>query len=1098
MRVDNSSLEIVTYTELLKALYESLKKGHNIYSIKNGRLNIDAEALAVKLGEAYKEDLPNNILGSPNSMRMATVNFNNTTRSEFTKLLDQIKTLLGQRLEDTLKKENLTPEVFASKLLVDMKDLRGSRANDLPGFGFEFQPHKNLQKKRLTLYAQSQPSLTAKIDPLLRFARLKIQVNGLDSFDEQLVASLAETFTMERCLKDFGSQEKAEDANYELKELLQNQVDDRGSEFQLLKEFFRTETIGQLKKIASVRYLEFLDYQLENNRVTLSAQTSPYRPYLQSIARRINLLNQFMWEKAAEDGFYDVSFSDYAVNLRDAIARANAFEGLPIIPKVEGSLGETTSKDGSENQFVFGIKLKLNGKVSARPQIPTGEKNPVVMDSFNYHVNLFDPANEAYKVGIKGPGAQGFTEKFLMNLLVYYFVFTNFGNSNYDPSDDFEKKILPVLKSGTQEEKNQLLIKLAADLRGDINISQALKGLKKLCRELLRKQKQFVGQHYDLHLQIRRGILEKNLEKVLGRHSFFRGDLLSKNSKQALRYISIGDAALTAEALCKLDVQLSLDDVLFYPASDTPDKFDMSYVTENIKVLRLLLAPITELTTPVYKTYFEGQPAILIPYRLSEISNETLYNKEKAEYSWKKPENFIFRIVFSLLLLISLEEILSYCRHSPTMQSKDNHPEPLIFVPILRLHLNEVDKASPKELFVGELTRILAHLLGEKHLTETQGLNIRPLIRPAQQYLKELERAATSAKKPPLPQVPSGAVYKVRNSKTDLYSVLPRKFQFTGGTFDPKNLTNASGLKRLALLIVSQRESDSTWHDQNNYRLVTIFGQVVTIDRQEDGSIVVNNSRTFSHNTDTIRAYNNPTVLADLITNLYDEGYRHVLYIAHSPHTSTLNLSSKSDIAQRDYETTRPLFFMEKAVLKYLQGGRNDLIIYPIFFDMYAAVKLSETGVNSLYIQDTTELANLINDPSQRIITFFNLFNGIAVADQNSDGDDQEKYNHVMTYSTFWNLYDEVIKNQDIHLGLLYDKANIRPSLKDNILNFITLFHFSRWRKWGREANLKLNPYEDIIGDNSVGKKSIQPGFSSNAKFQLLSFLTEVRSIISR
>lgn len=68
--------------------------------------------------------------------------------------------------------------------------------------------------------------------------------------------------------------------------------------------------------------------------------------------------------------------------------------------------------------------------------------------------------------------------------------------------------------------------------------------------------------------------------------------------------------------------------------------------------------------------------------------------------------------------------------------------------------------------------------------------------------------------------------------------------------------------------------------------------------------------------------------------------------------------------------------------------------------------------------------------------------------------------------------------------------------LKNEILNLLTLFHFSRYEK-AKEISLKLNPYENLIGDDSVGALSLFNHMRGKSLFNLLAFLTEVKKILN-
>jgi hypothetical protein len=177
---------------------------------------------------------------------------------------------------------------------------------------------------------------------------------------------------------------------------------------------------------------------------------------------------------------------------------------------------------------------------------------------------------------------------------------------------------------------------------------------------------------------------------------------------------------------------------------------------------------------------------------------------------------------------------------------------------------------------------------------------------------------------------------------------------------------------------------------------------------------------------------------------------------------------------------------MSKKIIKALVTEHQDIKIYPMFFDKYYAVKLQNIRESSLYIQDTMELTNLVNDPSKQSVVFFNLFNGITV------GKDGRYYNAVISYATLLNIYQNILDDKDIRKRLIYE-----GELKKNILQHITLFHFSRYQKASKQINLKLDPYENLIGEESVGALSLFNHQRGNVQFNSLAFLTEVKKILN-
>ena len=97
----------------------------------------------------------------------------------------------------------------------------------------------------------------------------------------------------------------------------------------------------------------------------------------------------------------------------------------------------------------------------------------------------------------------------------------------------------------------------------------------------------------------------------------------------------------------------------------------------------------------------------------------------------------------------------------------------------------------------------------------------------------------------------------------------------------------------------------------------------------------------------------------------------------------------------------------------------------------------------------------------------------------------------VISYSTLLGkFYPGFMDDADIREALILDSQ-----LKNDILQYLTFFHFSRFEKQN-QINLKLDPYENLIGDEGVGALSIFPHITEKINFNGLAFLTEVSKIV--
>lgn len=530
---------------------------------------------------------------------------------------------------------------------------------------------------------------------------------------------------------------------------------------------------------------------------------------------------------------------------------------------------------------------------------------------------------------------------------------------------------------------------------------------------------------YPLYLGVKRGILERDLDRILTDATFFK-PVFGERSREALKYIAIREPHVDSSYLCNLSVSIAVEDIRYFPTDDR-QIFSMAYDITNIKALPILLVPFTEENCQnIYNNSFKDQKPILFIYNHKKLREQIFNNPDS-------PKAFIYRFTFSLLIYICLKVLLE--------SVKDK-----LFIPIVRLQLNTKQNSTPEEEFMRSLSKTLSHLLSEEHQSSTQGFCVKNLN-----------------------------PYKIENGLSSLYSVLPKKFKFNASSYNTQ-------LDKLAIIIVSSRESDASW--RGGERISNLLGEVVGVERLQDGTVRLERLNTFAANYEHQQMFQRPTIVIDEVDKLYRQGYRHFMYIAKSPYSSTLNMTQSDE--------DESLFFMSTPVLKALKGDRDDIKIYPVFFDKYYVVNLGQT-VSSLYIQDTLELTGLVEDPSKKAVVFFNLFNGIKVGQ-----DDERYYNGVISYATLLNVYDDILDDEDIRRGLIYDREN--NPIKNDILQYLTLFHFSRYEavpRKNRNISFKLDPYENIIGDDAVGKLSVFKHTTRSVSFNSLAFLTEVRRALN-
>lgn len=124
-------------------------------------------------------------------------------------------------------------------------------------------------------------------------------------------------------------------------------------------------------------------------------------------------------------------------------------------------------------------------------------------------------------------------EKILKIAYLYSFVF----DSESNPVLRFEKRFLPYLKGSNQEEKQEALIEIKDKLKEN-SINDKIKKTKSLLQAFLKQKTILESKEYPVFISLKKGLLEKNLERILRERTFFKSVFKEKN-KEYLQYIII-------------------------------------------------------------------------------------------------------------------------------------------------------------------------------------------------------------------------------------------------------------------------------------------------------------------------------------------------------------------------------------------------------------------------------------------------------------------------------------------------------------------------------------------------------------------------------
>lgn len=1032
----------VDYGEILDAVLKAVKKSDTLFMVSKkgtGRLMANVSAAASQVSR--KRTLSSPIVGTARDARAVTVNFldGNGSGGGFHEKIRAIRAELQTALVAAAEEQGRTPEEFVDGLLVPLADLdNGGRPE--PGFGYAFPEHKGITRRRLVL----QDSGEAGGKSLLSLHRLTVEVDA-SKFEQNLVGSLENH--VEREFSDL--EDENEDLYHEIEGLLRHALEtDAGREqsgLGRLRELLSEWALGIIKREACGIYLDFLLGGVPAGR--------PGREHLKRLRDRCLALRDFVDDPARADSEYTVSYGDaQRIDLRELFSQPDAFDPLPVVPQVVGALGEWRDETTGRMRYTYGLKLKLNGAVAK-----TNDAS-----SLAYHAGVVDPDAEAHG----GKLNSGRARDIVRFAVLYAFFFDPDVENARSSHSPLASRLIDVLRSSDMDAKQDELRRVAGLLRSK-EVDDQTTELVGLLRWLLEKESVLAAEPRAAHIGVARKVLERDPEIVTANSTFF-GEAFSANWRTLLKHVSVGDAD-KHDWFFSVPLRAEISNPRFKSADDAQETYSMSYETTGMKAMPVfvgLLAKKADLSwrerrvMETYERHVVGQshPFVLFPYS-AEVGR--LFRNPNSG------ETFLYSMVFGLLAYLALETLLSYA-------SGD------VYVPILRFQTKDKDDPLPEESYVRSLSKTIAHLLSERPVGGSG------------------DAAGTRASRSQ-GLVVAGRVneYVLRNAASSMYAGVPMRF--SARSAQGRRGSTAGGLDKFAIVAVSSWESDARKADVpqegasaersaqvSPHKLSCAYGEAVTLDRNTDDSVLLRQYGTFSDVYEERRLHCEPDAIQEVIDNLYSDGYKRIAFVARSPFQSRLALTGDDE----------RLFFLSRDTMRFLKRGRDDLYIYPVFFDKYFVVKPGKKGLkaNSLYIQDVGDLQRLAGH-GRSTIPFLHVFNGVSVGNERF-------YNGTLAYSAVLGAHRGVLDEQAMLQDLIYDGREGEPNaMKDDIVRYLTLFHFSRFEKSvGGGLGFSLNPLGNLFGgrDGSVGGGSVFPHAGGWPNFNSLAFLSAAKDALTQ
>jgi len=683
---------------ILEALLAALEIQGAFGWHRDGRLRIEADALARAVLRSRRVQNWNerDLLSMPSrgSPRACTLHMSGDQRDRMRGLLRRTSRRLREGFAAAARDQGLS----AAELFVRLTGPAGELSPSAT-FGkearAELQRPFSAERKRLTY----TPPSNGPGKPLLCWHRLVITVEVPEGLQEGLAARIGEHFA----LRWPGNRN-------DIDEVVREQQGRGDSEIARLATALDTQTLGQIKAAAQFYYLHWLRDQLDRHR-------EPAFAHLDSLIGRLEAFTRYLRDPERPDDDYAVEHGGARYTLRTLFGQPDAFDDLPVFPRVAGNLGETTDRTAGERRYIFGLKLKLNGPVNAAVSQP----------SFSYHLGLLRGEPEMGRARGASP------ERLIRLAVLYHIVFAGHDDPAFQPLDALEARLLPRLRAAASSAvPREGLVAVCATV-AEACTGAPVDDLVRTLRRLVKREGAVPARSWDIRIGVQPGILESERATVLEEGRLLKR-VFNENRREYLSYLEVSGPAIDTRSFFSLRGRIAIDQVQSFDAKAAIERCDVGYDVGDLTTLPVSLVVRSregaeeQPTSPPVPT-----PGVVLICKAAAHAAD-------APLQW-----FVYRYIFALVSYFGLQAIA---------EARLPAPGPL-FVSLVRTHgraEEEGDDEDP-EGFIAMLGKVLAHVLGSDYLANSQGF----------------VHAGNTG---------SGTDYRKRNAASSLYAPLRKRFRF--------------------------------------------------------------------------------------------------------------------------------------------------------------------------------------------------------------------------------------------------------------------------------------------------------------------------------
>jgi hypothetical protein len=760
-----------------------------------------------------------------------------------------------------------------------------------------------------------------------------------------------------------------------------------------IQKFLNENRFGAIKRCARFLYLDYLLEEYEQNQH--SRRAFPHQ-LLRNYVQRHELFEKTCNQLVLDGVYAPIHLLNKECDFFNSVRHEDVFSHLPFIGQLTTFKSATEQEENLVEQY--GLSMKFNGVVRK-----TKEK------SFQYYLRKWRELADQGHAEDFFPSDDKMRNQFWRSywqLVVFKFFLLHLDQETYDPLPEFHSDLQalcsldgalsqPEVHAWFQKRVDHFFDRYAEQIE---KLPHQLKTMEECLQKIVYSGRQY-SKEYTRYLTFFKSMVNEGAF-TLGDENLFRYPL----DKQNYKFTMLTPELLYEESLFSFPYRLTFTKNFVFSEEQSNPSLSLemwNHLCENDQTLPVFFLPVTnkkpEKPTENAKKMLDSLgavPKLCFPYPYELFADESKHPLSRYLFQ------LIYRLVVNLCVIAYIDQL--------TIKEPKR-----LFVNFWRLQEFHAEDYTTMERFVRQLSKEFEFLLSLKYGAGSQGF-----------------------------VMGDNKKYKEWNTSWSMYAPICKAFR----------LSQPIRIPKIAIISITSMNTDTPRNGEKPC-ITGIFGDVYGVYSEGNHSYVKRLNTFFDHQKDKV--FQQLPHLADVMFELQQKGFQHVLFVARPPYRSPFLTKGNGE---------KELYFMNEELLtSFLKEGFH---IYPIHCHVqkvldYRSEKQKEDGPQGFYIEDTRMLKQVYQD-HVGLIPILQFYSGEAIKTK------ENFYHSLITYQTWKEMYDHEELNQTIQNGLLYPHG-----IKGDLMRALLLFHVVHYERSKGQSSIKVDPYKDLMGDEGIAKRSV-------------------------